>query len=132
MLAETAHNAGVITNEEFAIFQNAGYMGLYGGLDVDDIESLLQDVSNKICYSCKYHHTVAIGACDLYWNSMLCERLDGRTGILLRKDGRPSKTRLSVLWMKRNYIKILFLTFQQNLQCSILNYPFARRHSMFF
>ena len=28
MLAETAHNAGVITNEEFAIFQNAGYMGL--------------------------------------------------------------------------------------------------------
>lgn len=37
MLAETAHNAGVITNEEFAIFQNVGYMGLYGGLDVDDI-----------------------------------------------------------------------------------------------
>lgn len=37
MLVETAHNAGVITNEEFAIFQNAGYMGLYGGLDVDDI-----------------------------------------------------------------------------------------------
>lgn len=36
MLAETAHNAGVITNEEFAFFQNAGYMGLYGGLDVDD------------------------------------------------------------------------------------------------
>ncbi len=27
MLAETAHNAGVITNEEFAFFQNAGYMG---------------------------------------------------------------------------------------------------------
>lgn len=37
MLAETARNAGVITNEEFAIFQNAGYMGLYGGLTVDDI-----------------------------------------------------------------------------------------------
>ena len=37
MLAETAHNAGVITNEEFAIFQNAGYMGLYGGLEVDGI-----------------------------------------------------------------------------------------------
>ena len=27
------------TNEEFAIFQNAGYMGLYGGLDVDDIHT---------------------------------------------------------------------------------------------
>ena len=39
MLAETAHDAGVITNEEFAIFQNAGYMGLYGGLDVDDIHA---------------------------------------------------------------------------------------------
>ncbi len=26
MLSETAHNAGVISNEEFAIFQNAGYM----------------------------------------------------------------------------------------------------------
>ena len=39
MLAETAHNAGVITNEEFAIFQNAGYMGLSGGMDVDDIHT---------------------------------------------------------------------------------------------
>jgi len=29
MLAEAAHNAGVITEEEFAHFQNAGYMGLY-------------------------------------------------------------------------------------------------------
>jgi DNA-damage-inducible protein D len=37
MLAEAAHGAGVITNEEFAIFQNAGYMGLYGGLAVEDI-----------------------------------------------------------------------------------------------
>ena len=37
MLVETAHDAGVITDEEFAIFQNAGYMGLYGGLDVNDI-----------------------------------------------------------------------------------------------
>jgi len=37
MLLEAAHNAGVITNEEYAIFQNAGYMGLYGGLTVDDI-----------------------------------------------------------------------------------------------
>jgi DNA-damage-inducible protein D len=37
MLAEAAHDAGVITNEEFAIFQNAGYMGLYGGLTVEKI-----------------------------------------------------------------------------------------------
>ncbi len=37
MLVEAAHNAGVITNEEYAEFQNAGYMGLYGGLTVDEI-----------------------------------------------------------------------------------------------
>ena len=39
LLAEAAHNAGVITDEEFAIFQNAGYMGLYGGLSVSDIHT---------------------------------------------------------------------------------------------
>ena len=37
MLLEAAHNASVITNQEYAEFQNAGYMGLYGGLTVDDI-----------------------------------------------------------------------------------------------
>jgi DNA-damage-inducible protein D len=37
MLAEAAHNAGVITNEEYATFQNAGYIGLYGGMKVEDI-----------------------------------------------------------------------------------------------
>ena len=41
--------AGVITNEEFAIFQNAGYMGLYGGLDVDDIHTKKQlELGQKI------------------------------------------------------------------------------------
>lgn len=49
LLAETAHDAGVITNEEFAIFQNAGYIGLYGGLDVDDIHKKKGlDVNQKI------------------------------------------------------------------------------------
>ncbi|MEG0835775.1 MAG: DNA damage-inducible protein D, partial [Christensenellaceae bacterium] len=37
MLAETAHNAGVIDDDDFATFQNAGYMGLYGGETVNDI-----------------------------------------------------------------------------------------------
>jgi len=37
MLAEAAHNAGVITEEEFSHFQNAGYMGLYGGETVQEI-----------------------------------------------------------------------------------------------
>ncbi|MCL2142628.1 MAG: DNA damage-inducible protein D [Methanimicrococcus sp.] len=37
LLVKAAHNAGVITDEEFTIFQNSGYMGLYGGLTVADI-----------------------------------------------------------------------------------------------
>ena len=49
LLAETAHDAGVITSDEYAIFQNAGYMGLYGGLDVDDIHKRKQlEVGQKI------------------------------------------------------------------------------------
>ena len=37
MLAEAAHFAGITEQEEYAEFQNAGYMGLYGGLRVSDI-----------------------------------------------------------------------------------------------
>jgi DNA-damage-inducible protein D len=37
LLAEVVRHAGVVSNEEFAMFQNAGYMGLYGGLTVEDI-----------------------------------------------------------------------------------------------
>ncbi|MDR3282110.1 MAG: DNA damage-inducible protein D [Candidatus Methanoplasma sp.] len=37
LLAEAARTAGVITDEEFAVFQNAGYMGLYGGMTVADV-----------------------------------------------------------------------------------------------
>jgi len=36
-LAEAAHNAGVTTSLDYAIFQNHGYMGLYGGLDAKAI-----------------------------------------------------------------------------------------------
>ena len=37
MLAETAHQAGIIDGIEYADFQNAGYSGLYGGETVADI-----------------------------------------------------------------------------------------------
>jgi len=37
MLAEAAHNSGVISDDEFAQFQNAGYIGLYGGETVQAI-----------------------------------------------------------------------------------------------
>ncbi len=36
-LASAAKDAGVKTNKDYGIFQNAGYKGLYGGLDREDI-----------------------------------------------------------------------------------------------
>ena len=36
-LAAAARDAGVISRMDYAIFQNAGYKGLYGGLDAKDI-----------------------------------------------------------------------------------------------
>lgn len=36
-LASAAKESGVINNKDYGIFQNAGYKGLYGGLDQDDI-----------------------------------------------------------------------------------------------
>ena len=39
LLAEAAHRANIITNTEFADFQNSGYRGLYGGLTVGDIHA---------------------------------------------------------------------------------------------
>jgi DNA-damage-inducible protein D len=36
-LAEAARDAGVIEPRDYAIFQNHGYMGLYGGLGAQDI-----------------------------------------------------------------------------------------------
>ncbi|RPI58425.1 MAG: DNA damage-inducible protein D [Planctomycetaceae bacterium] len=36
-LAETAKGAGVVEPRDYAIFQNHGYMGLYGGLKQEDI-----------------------------------------------------------------------------------------------
>ncbi len=37
-LADAAHDAGVIKPLDYAIFQNYGYMGLYGGLKAQDIK----------------------------------------------------------------------------------------------
>lgn len=36
-LASAAKDAGIVTNKDYGIFQNAGYKGLYGGLDKQDI-----------------------------------------------------------------------------------------------
>jgi len=38
-LADAAHDAGVITPLDYAIFQNEGYKGLYGGLTAKDIHA---------------------------------------------------------------------------------------------
>lgn len=39
MLADAANRAGITEQDEYAEFQNAGYMGLYGGLRVSDIHA---------------------------------------------------------------------------------------------
>ena len=39
LLVDTAYNSGVETNLDFAIFQNHGYKGLYGGLDAKAIHA---------------------------------------------------------------------------------------------
>jgi len=39
LLADAAYNAGVKTNADFGIFQNHGYMGLYGGLTAQAIHA---------------------------------------------------------------------------------------------
>jgi len=39
LLIDTAYNSGVETNLDFAIFQNHGYKGLYGGLDAKAIHN---------------------------------------------------------------------------------------------
>ena len=38
-LSEAAQNAGVITPQDFAIFHNKGYQGLYGGLGAKEIHA---------------------------------------------------------------------------------------------
>lgn len=39
LLADAAYNAGVKTNADFGVFQNHGYMGLYGGLTAQAIHA---------------------------------------------------------------------------------------------
>lgn len=38
-LSEAAQNAGVVTSRDFAVFQNKGYQGLYGGLGAKEIHA---------------------------------------------------------------------------------------------
>lgn len=39
MLADAAHDAGVVEQRDYAIFQNYGYKGLYGGLGAKEIHN---------------------------------------------------------------------------------------------
>ena len=39
-LAEAAKDVGVETHQEYAVFQNYGYMGLYGGMKANDIHKI--------------------------------------------------------------------------------------------
>jgi len=46
-LADAAKGAGVLEPKDYAIFQNHGYMGLYGGLKMDDIHRRKQLQKNQ-------------------------------------------------------------------------------------
>jgi DNA-damage-inducible protein D len=46
-LADTAHNAGVIDAVDYAIFQNFGYKGLYGGLDATEEKLHRENIKGK-------------------------------------------------------------------------------------
>ncbi len=46
-LAEAARNSGVLNNVDYAIFQNHGYRGLYGGLDAKGIHSRKELKNNQ-------------------------------------------------------------------------------------
>ena len=61
-----------------------GYTQHHGGNNEYSYRNLFRRM-DKICHSDKPHCTVTSGACGLYRNPMLCERLAGRTGILLNK-----------------------------------------------
>ena len=59
-----------------------GYYQHHGGNNEYSYRDLFRRM-DKIFHSDKPHCTVTPCACGLYWNPMLCERLEGRTGILL-------------------------------------------------
>ena len=78
-----------------------GYYQHHGGNNKYSYRNLFWRM-DKICHTDKPHCTVTAGACDLYWNPMLCERLAGRTRILLSKV--DSVTRIKVIWFLCAYM----------------------------
>lgn len=63
-LADAAHDAGVIEPKDYAIFQNKGYQGLYGGLgrkDIHERKSLKKSQANQAHYEVgqKVRQTIA-------------------------------------------------------------------------
>ncbi len=78
------------------------YHQYYGGNNEYSYRNLFRKM-DKICHSDKPHCTVTICARDLYRNPMLCEKLVGRTGILLKENGQPIATLSVILVVYRKY-----------------------------
>ena len=64
-----------------------GYTQYYGSDNEYSYRNLFWRM-DKICHSNKSHCTTTSDACDLCRNPMLCERLAGRTRILLKGNGQ--------------------------------------------
>lgn len=58
-LADAAHDAGVIKPMDYAIFQNKGYQGLYGGLSRKDIHAKKQLKKNQYILDYMGHEELA-------------------------------------------------------------------------
>ena len=66
---------------------------------------------DKICSFDKPHSTVTSGAGDLYRNPMLCERLAGRTRILLKQKEKQV-----------DFVKYLPVFLKQTIDCIYIRF----------
>ena len=87
-----------------------GYPQHYGGNNEYSYHNLLWRM-DKICPSDKPYCTVASGVGDLYRNLVLCERLAGRTRILLKQKEKQV-----------DFVKYLPVFLKQTIDCIYIRF----------
>ena len=92
LLVEAAKNAGVETNLDYAIFQNYGYRGLYGGMDAKAIHHHKGlKPSQKILDHMGYEELAA--------NLFRATKQKLRLNVIIYKE-KMKKTRHTIMWAK--------------------------------
>jgi len=109
ILADTAHNAGVIDAIDYAIFQNFGYKGLYGGLDAKAIHKrkLLKKNQNILDHMGSTELAANLFRATQTEEKLRRERIKGKT--------KANKTHYEVGAKVRQTIKELGGTMPENL-----------------